>query len=417
MKIYERSLAGKLKELEKRKEIRIIRGPRQAGKTTLLKDIQRKMKHRHTLFLNLDIPEKRKMLQQNPEDFIKRYRKEGKRLFLFLDEIQRIGSGESLKIIYDEFPDVRIFATGSSSLEIRSKILSFLVGRALVFELFSFSFGEFLGVAAEDLQTIYNEKHASLRRFIENGNAVQKPSFEPEITGLLKEYMIFGGYPEVIKARSFSEKETVLNNIKNLYIEKDITSFFRIEDTGKFEDFVRLLAFDMSSLVSLSSISSSLGITYRKAEEYLSILRNTYIVSLLKSLRKSMVTEIKKSQKVYFMDTGLRNSVMNNFSPFDSRSDQGPLAENYVFRQLVTEFPGWEMKFWRTTGKAEVDFVISKGEETVPVEVKLGGKIERGFHSFLSEYRPKRAVVATLDKFGKKMIGSTEVMFVPIWYF
>ncbi len=416
MKIYKRKLSDELSKIEKRREIRIIRGPRQVGKTTLLKGIEEGMRSSDKLFVNLDIPNNRKTLLENPTDLVKRHRSDGKDFYLFLDEIQRIGTGEPLKILYDEFPDIRIFATGSSSLEIKSKILPFLVGRALLFEMFSFSFGEYTGSRDAKLSAILGEKSGSLRDFLESGSPVSRPSFGNEFTGFLKQYMIYGGYPEVIKADD-ADKEMILRNIRDLYIERDITSFFGISDTRKFEDFVKLLSLDTSSLVSLSSISSALGIPYRKAEEYLSILENTYIISLLRSFRKSMVTEIKKAPKAYFMDLGLRNSVMNNFSPFDTRTDRGAIAENYVYRQLVTEYPDWEIRFWRTTGKAEVDFVITKGEEIVPIEVKLGGRVERGFHSFLSEYKPKRAVVATLDKFEKKKIGQTDVLFVPLWYF
>ena len=147
------------------------------------------------------------------------------------------------------------------------------------------------------------------------------------------------------------------------------------------------------------------------------ILRNTYIIAILGSFHKNLVTEIRKSPKIYFLDLGLRNSVINNFSEFDVRTDRGEIMENFVFRELVSNFSDFEVKFWRTTGKAEIDFILTKGDKIIPIEVKMSGKITRGFHSFLKTYSPERAVVVTLDKFEERKIGDTRVIFVPVWYF
>ena len=149
-KILERGLESKLEKLESRKEIIGIRGARQTGKTTLLKLIEGKTKA-DKAFINLDQAEYRRALEDNPLDFVKRFKKNGK-LVLFLDEIQKVKEGgEKLKIIYDEFPDVKIFFSGSSSLEIKTNILPCLVGRLFLFELYTFDFDEFLSLKAEGL--------------------------------------------------------------------------------------------------------------------------------------------------------------------------------------------------------------------------------------------------------------------------
>lgn len=415
-KIHERKLEREIRSRLKRKEILIIRGPRQAGKTTLLKVIESGIKGSPVQFFNLDIPDTRKNLENTPIDFVKKNKKGGK-LYLILDEVQRLKSGEPIKIIYDEFPGIKMLASGSSSMEIKSNILPFLVGRAFIYELLTFDFGEYIAAMDADLSRLYKEKHNSLSGFINGKSSPKRPSFVNDFLKLWKQYAIYGGYPEVIKAKADNDKRLVLNSIRNLYLERDVTSFFRIEDTGKFEDLAKSIAYLPGTLISYSAIGSDLGLSFRKVEEYMEILKGTFIIHVLRSFHKNIVTEIRKSPKIFFTDQGLRNSIIGNFSEFDSRSDMGPIMENFVFRQLLTNFPDWDLRYWRTAGKAEVDFVLSRGDDIIPIEVKLGKKVERGFYSFLEAYKPKRAIVATLNHFGSRQIGKTRLYFIPVWYF
>ncbi|PKM91866.1 MAG: hypothetical protein CVU81_03570 [Euryarchaeota archaeon HGW-Euryarchaeota-1] len=157
--------------------------------------------------------------------------------------------------------------------------------------------------------------------------------------------------------------------------------------------------------------------SHRDAETYLNVLQATHIISLVLPFYKNLTTELKKNPKLYFLDLGIRNAVLNNFSPFDNRSDRGTLSENFVFRQLVSSYD-FKINFWRTTGKAEVDFILTKGDKVIPVEVKLTkGNLGKSFHSFLDAYNPKRALVVTLNEFGQKKVKNTIVYFVPIYYF
>jgi predicted AAA+ superfamily ATPase len=239
--------------------------------------------------------------------------------------------GEKLKIIYDNFSDVKIFISGSSSLELKTKILK---------------------------------------------------------------------------------------NIFSLYVEKDVAGFFGITETSKFEDLVKVLAFNISNLISISSLSSELKISYDNVEKYLEILKHTYIISLLKPFFKNLTTEIKKASKIYFLDLGLRNCAIDNFLEFDKRVDKGELSENFVFREILSNFEEWKINFWRTTGKAEIDFIARKNEKIVPIEVKLAGeKLGKGFYSFIKSYKPEKAIIVSLDGFEKKNINKTLVQKVPIYYF
>ncbi len=162
----------------------------------------------------------------------------------------------------------------------------------------------------------------------------------------------------------------------------------------------------------ISSLMSDLKIDYRTVENYLNILVNTYIIKLLPPFYKNLATELKKSKKVYFVDLGLRNTLLGNFSPIDTRTEKGKLLENFVLNEIKEL---GEIKHWRTTAKAEVDFVLNFNNQTVPIEVKSFGKIKRGFLSFLNTYKPKRALVFTEKNFGIKKINKTEILFAPYW--
>ena len=414
--IFRRDIEDNIIPLASRDEIIIIRGPRQAGKTTLMGLIARKIKGKKA-FVDFDIASNRRAISESPIDYAKRLYENGNSTFFF-DEIQRLGdAGEIMKILYDSFKGkIKIFASGSSSLEIRNKVLGFLVGRALVFDLYTFGFGEFIEVRDKGLHKIFVEKKRSVFDFIDRGKPPLKPSLSEDLLSLWKEYVIFGGYPEVVKAESASLKETLLLNLVDLYIEKDITSFFKIEDSREFENFMRMLSFNDSQMFLLSNAANNIGITSYKAKSYLDIVENTYIAKMVYPYYKSMSSAIRKTPKVYFLDLGLRNAVLKNMLPYEKRDDTGKLAENFVFRELVAS--GKNVMYWRTTGGAEMDFVVETDNGIIPIEVKLGGSkaLGKSFYSFLETYKPDRALVVTLDEFFTKKIGKTTVYAVPIFY-
>ncbi|RLJ04144.1 MAG: hypothetical protein DRP18_05080 [Candidatus Aenigmatarchaeota archaeon] len=418
MKVFPRDVERRIKKVLHRKEMIGLRGSRQSGKTTLFKKISDELRNqgKHTEFISLDFIHLRKEFKKNPIEFIERY-KSGKTYFFF-DEIQQIpDAGLLLKIIYDNVKDIKVFFSGSSSLEIKTKILPFLVGRVFLFDLLTFNFGEYINALDEKLYRIYLKKHFSLKNWLEGKGEILEPSFQSEFIQYLKEYLVYGGYPEVIKTRDNKTKRLVLENIYSLYIEKDISSVFNISDSDKFDEFVRVLAFQIAQILSVQSLVSELGINYMKTQEFLSILKHTYIIDLVKPFHKNIITELKKSSKVYFLDLGLRNVTINNFLDFDSRNDRGEIFENFVYLQLKTNFNDYKINYWRTTGKAEIDFILSRGNEVIPVEVKLRKeKLSRGFLSFLNTYRPKKALIITLEKFGMEKIGKTLVHWVPGYY-
>lgn len=245
----------------------------------------------------------------------------------------------------------------------------------------------------------------------EGKNIEVSPVFEKEFRELLSEYINYGGFPAVVKEEDEEIKKELLRNLVATYIEKDVFFFLNVRQIEKFRKLLKLLAFNIGAVFEASSAMRDLHMDFRTVESYLSILSSTYIVSTLSPYHKNLSTELKKSSKVYFYDTGLRNSLLNSFHPLEERMDRGRLLKNFVLNEL-RHFCD-KINYWRTTTKAEVDFIVN---ERIPVEVKSEGKLRRGFYSFLKAYKPERAVVFTDREFGVRNIGDTQVAFVPVFY-
>ncbi len=163
-------------------------------------------------------------------------------------------------------------------------------------------------------------------------------------------------------------------------------------------------------------MASDASINVYKVNKYISILSNTYLVELVYPYYKNASTAIKKMPKLYFMDLGIRNAVLKNLMPYESRIDAGKLAENFVFLELLRN--KFDIKYWRTKSGAEMDFVLDINGKPFPIEVKLGGSASLGksFYSFIEKYKPKNALVVTLNEFSKLKKGDTTVYCVPIYY-
>lgn len=411
MDYYPRKIEEKLEKWVGRREAILIKGPRQSGKTTLFLHLKDKLGGSYATLEDEDVL---KTFENNPKLFAKRFSEGG---ILFLDEAQYSKkAGKTIKLLFDLFPDIKPFVTGSGSFDIKVEIGKYMVGRAVYFELLPLDFEEFLLWKAKDLYKIFSGYKNGIMDFLNGGRLEAVPAFEREFNSLLEEYLIFGGFPAMVKEGDAETKKELLKNLARTYLEKDVFFFLNIRHIEKFRNLLHYLSFTTGSLLEISSVMRELNMDYKTAEHYLSILSATYIVSLLPPFHKNLATELKKSRKIYFRDTGLRNSVISNFLPLESRTDKGLLFENFIFNELCSHFEGSKINYWRTAGKAEVDFVLQSGQEIVPVEVKSQTRLGKGFASFLTVYKPERALVFTEKDFGIKRIGKTQVAFLPHFF-
>lgn len=429
MNYLNRDLTQELEKWLGRREILAIKGPRQGGKTTILKILKEYLEKKgippdNIVYLTLEDRDIRDAFSQDPKEYIRSYllKMRGETIYFLIDEFQYLkNGGQKIKLLYDTFEGVKFIITGSSSLEISEHTAKYLVGRVFSFNLYQFNFSEFLATKPQNLQNVYHESHARIIDFIENGQdmTVKEDIWAGDFTHFFEEFVIFGGYPEVIKTEDIETKRIILKNIYDTYITKDIIELLKIKDISTFRTLVNLLGNQIGNLLNYNSIASDSGAYFRQLKQYMSILEETFIIRLIKPYFRNKATELKKNPKVYCVDTGLRNYTINNFNRLDIRADTGALVENVVlFSFFLRE--GWNIKYWRTVGQAEVDFVIEVADELVPIEVKYSRlkntEINRSLKNFILAYNPKRALVFTKGFWGKAKVEKTQVVFVPIWY-
>ncbi len=425
-----RKLSDQLKKWLDRREILAIKGPRQSGKTTLLQMLkdhlvfEKKVEKEQVLYLTLEDIDILEAFSRDPRAFIKSYigGKKDRRYYFLIDEFHYLHEGgQKLKLLYDLFENIKFIITGSSSLELTGGTSRYLVGRVFSFYLFPFCLEEFLETKESNLYNIYRENTEILRKFIIEGKdfEVKEEIFEKDFLRYFEEYVGFGGYPEVIKTDDLETKQVVLKNIYDTYITRDIVELLRLGDVSTFRTIVTLLANSMGGLTHYGSLASDGNSYFRQIKHYLSILEETYVIRILKPYSGNLSTELKKNPKVYFIDSGLRNYIVRNFNETGLRPDGGKLVENVALSELYQKGDD-EIRYWRTTGRAEVDFILKKGEEVLPVEVKYSKprtpEISRGFRSFISQYEPQRALILTKGFWGKIEIQGTKIGFIPVWY-
>jgi predicted AAA+ superfamily ATPase len=406
-----RNIEEELDRWMMRDEALLIRGPRQSGKTTLLLHFKEKYNGN---YVTLEEEGLLRTFEEAPRDFAARFMRENGRSILLLDEVQYSKKvGKNLKLLYDLFSrSLKLVATGSGSFDVKAQVGKFLVGRAKYFELMPLSFEEFLLWKAKDLHKIFRVWKNSVRNFlVGDGKLDPSPAFQREFSSLLEEYIIYGGFPRIVKEEDRSVKVELLKNLARTYLEKDVFFFFNVREMEKFRALLTYLSLGIGSLVELSSLMRELHMDYKTLEKYLSVLVNTYVIALVGPFYRSGVTELKKAKKAYYFDTGLRNGLLDNFLELSRRTDRGVLLENFVLNELREM--GFSIKYWRTTGKAEVDFVIQDNEIIRPIEVKTTGRVQRGLSNFISLYKPKSALVFTQGELKISEIGKTKVAYIP----
>ena len=401
-------------------EIIAIAGPRQSGKTTLLKQLKENLKDKKVIYLNFEDSQQLISFQRSPQEFIELQLAKSEKTYFLFDEFQYVKqAGKILKLLFDQFPQVKFIITGSSSLKIR-QIASFLVGRVAFFNLYPFSFSEYLFSQDKTLFALWQKSNQVFQDFLRN-KKIETPAllFEKKLERFFEEYLIFGGYPAV-SLSTLDKKKKRLAGLIETYIEKDIVKFLQIGDFLEFRNFSSLLAARTGNLVNFSSLMNDSRLNYRQAKKFLGGLEKTFVIKLLTPYFTNKTTEIKKSPKIYFLDLGLRNALISDFRELDLRPDKGALVENFVFQNLHYRQETSQLNFWRTKQGAEVDFILHFQNEIIPIEVKYQSldrpKISRSLQSFLTNYQPAKALVLNRNFYQVKQFQQTKVLFLPLYF-
>ncbi len=319
----------------------IIYGARQVGKTTLIMAIQNAAAV-PSLFLNCDEPDVRRALSDKTSTELKMLI--GNNKLVLIDEAQRVGTiGLTIKLLTDTAPDIQVIATGSSAFELSSRIEEPLTGRKREFRLYPFSLTE-LG-----------QKYSPL-----------------ELNRIVERCMIFGLYPEIINAPEAAE--TALREIARSYLYKDILTFQQIRNPEALERLVQSVALQTGNEVSYNELAQQVGVDKKTIESYLRILEQSFVIFRLGSFSRNLRNELKKSRKIYFVDTGIRNAVINNLNPPELRNDVGGLWENFVIAERMKRNHNQQLfpntYFWRSHQKQEIDYLEERNGELKGYEIK-----------------------------------------------
>ena len=363
--IYKRLIADEIVRYLPTKDIIVLHGARQVGKTCILYYLQNLLKEKRqaTHFIDLEDSRYVRILDAGVGEFIRYLSEEGfdgskytvskERLFVFIDEIQYLESPSPfMKIIADHHPWLKLIVSGSSSFQIKKKFTDSLSGRTVDFEVYNLSFAEFL------LFKKYRFSPAP---------AYTQKKLE-ELKALYGEYVLFGGYPKIVLAGDVKIKEKYLQQIIDTYIKKDIRDLAGIKDVDKFNRLVEALASQSGQLLNVFELSNTCNIAKPTVENYLFLLEQTYVVKIVRPFSRNIRSELSKMPKIFFYDTGLMQMLWLKELP---KEVMGQVFETSIFAELVKKYGSERVAYWRTTDKKEIDFVLKKGKSYLPLEVKL----------------------------------------------
>ena len=387
------------------KKISILIGPRQVGKTTLLKEIY---KTTGGVFLNIDNLsdyEKASSYQNLLNSLkIQGYKENQKGFFyVFMDEFQKYGDlSIVMKNIYDQHDNIKIFASGSSSLLIKNNIQESLAGRKRILYIYPLDFEEFL---------LFKER-SDLVEQIKNLKTIKKvkecSKLLPEVFLYWEEFVIFGGYPEVALC-SKDQKKQALANIFDLYLKKDLVDFLDVQALPSAQQLVRQLAINNGCLANYSQYGARTGLDGKLVKNYIKILQETFLIMVLKPYFINKNKEISKAPKIYFLDNGVRNYFYNNFNNLNLRNDTGFLFEGFYLGELIKNGEDLEnIKYFRSKNGVEVDLILDRVSEIVPIELKCKDQIKlrdfQGLLNFMNEYKIKESYLVNIGEAGNMTI-------------
>lgn len=392
-----RKVFGKLLGERKNNKITIILGSRQVGKTTVLRALYKEFSENNCVFLDLDVLENFEKVNSY-NNLINTLKLEGYELnqkemfYLFLDEFQRYEDlSVIMKNVYDNHKNIKIYASGSSSLKIREQIQESLAGRKRLYYLYPLDFEEFLWFK-EDSKAITQLKNINKLSGENLGLGLLK--------GYLKEYLVFGGYPEVVLTNTHEKKVDVLKSIFDLYVKKELVGYLKFRKIVGVKKLIEYIATNNGQKIKYEEAAYKCSLKQYEVKEYIEILKETFLVTLVRPFFSNKNKELIKIPKIYFLDNGVRNFFVNNFNKVELRNDSGFLFEGFVLQELTkTGFDN--IKFWQDKQRHEVDFIVDLISRQIPVETKFKEKLKQsdfiGLNTFLEDYNIKKAFLINLS--------------------
>lgn len=366
--MYQRTIEKSIKDKLFKGKVVIIYGPRQVGKTTLSKKIMNECGVK-SLYIQADIASSRELISKPEPRHLKAVFGDAK--LVVIDEAQNIQDiGTILKTFVDTYPEVQIIATGSSSFDLANKTKEPLTGRVYEFFLYPLSIEE-----------------------VSNNSLLD---FKAREDFLMK----YGFYPGVVNTGNDDARKN-LEMIQESYLYKDIFVYEKIKKPEILRRLVMILAFSVGSSLSVNSLANEIGTTAKTIDRYLDLLEKMFVIKRLYGFSRNLPNEIKKGFKVYFIDIGIRNSVIKNHNDVEHRDDVGGLFENlFVIERIkYQDNHGAQANryFWRTYNNIEVDYLEEKDGELRAFECKFKDRPSRGIKIFQAEYKNSKSSLVHKD--------------------
>jgi len=401
--ILERKIYKKIKPYLDTRDIIVIHGARQTGKTTLLKRIMKDLPPGDFYYIDLEDSKFLELCEEGVESILAFLRQKGalgnqEKFYLLIDEIQYLTNPSSLlKLTHDHHPYLKLIVSGSSSFDIKKKFKDSLVGRTVNFELYPLDFEEFL---------LFKNITIDL------GIKITTTVLMDELKKLYREYVISGGYPKIALTAPLEMREKYLQQMIDTYVKKDISDLAQIRDIAKFNKLLRVLAGQCGQMLNVTELSNTAQLARQTIEEYLFILENTYIIKLLSPFSKNLRSELFKTPKIFFYDTGLVHLLWLKRLPEEIT---GNVFENSVFSELAKNISPENIYYWRTQDKKEIDFIIEEKHGLVPLEVKINAAALNytALKYFSSQYECRQAFCISLE--GTLPVGKMEVENIKPW--
>lgn len=435
-----RAIFSKLVDSLKHQYITVLKGPRQCGKSFLIKQVitwllKNGISADSIFYFLFDDTDLLNYIEEHPKEFLNYLSlkaEKSNRIYVVLDEFQKVKNLNNLvKTLYEAGLSIKFIVLGSSSLLISEKASESLMGRTQTFYLEPFSLGEYIEFKVKEFP-VKEVQHATggfflnpnRDSFLELESIYKKYHFtlSREIEDLVKYYLLVGGYPQSILSPTADMGFLRLKEIKQAYLEKDIVGLLRIEKIRDFEKLIKLLSLQTCKLLNYAGVQRDLGISFQTLKKFINILESTYITTLCPVYTSSKITSLKKTPKVFFHDIGLRNLFSETYDEIGYQKEKGEIVENFIYAQLL-KFNLWELNgfgnilFWRNQFGNEIDFIFSHKKNIIPVEVKLNGILSRGAFEFLNRMDLDNIVVITENKFGIERKLNKNIFNLPLGFF
>ena len=355
-----RAIAAQIKDdLIHLHKIILLYGPRQVGKTTLVKGLLSELPIKK-LEINADQLKYNEVLSSR--DLTKMQELIGDNELLFIDEAQNIPNiGINLKILHDSLPGLKIIATGSSSFDLANQVQEPLTGRTRTYRLYP--------IAVQELQNQYT-------------------TFQ--LQDQLEQFLTYGMYPEVLQIKGGQAKQDHLLELTTSYLYKDVLQLSSIKHSDKVHKLLKLLALQAGSLVSLHELGKALEMSHETVNAYIDLLEKGFILFRLSGFSRNPRKEITKMNKIFFYDNGIRNSLAANFQPLEYRQDTGALWENFLiaerYKKIAYQRLYGSSYFWRTYNGVELDYLEEKDGLLHGFEFKWKSAKRKAPSSWLETY-------------------------------